>query len=147
MLLNLFHWIIMRWACEKELADLGKGMQSSFPNYPPLHAVKYHQLLSGDPRETLISVTHVKVFGICKISKGLSELIRTSWHTLICHLSQELFQNRCPCEVFHCIMILVSFSLLLQFQFDLKILLSDVCYKAVVDELAVSLLVVRFSYL
>lgn len=31
-------------------------MQSSFPNYPLLHVVKFHQLLSGDPGETLISV-------------------------------------------------------------------------------------------
>lgn len=32
-------------------------MQSSFPIYALLHAVKFHQLLLGDPRETLISVT------------------------------------------------------------------------------------------
>lgn len=34
-------------------------MQSSFLSYPHLHAVKFHQLLSGDPKETVISDTPV----------------------------------------------------------------------------------------
>lgn len=33
----------------------GKGMKRSFPSFPLLHAVKFHQLISGDPKETVMS--------------------------------------------------------------------------------------------
>lgn len=89
----------------------------------------------------------VKRFGI-QNSRGLSELISSSWHSLICQLSQESLWNRCLCEGFHCIMILVSFRLSLHFQFDLKILLLMWAIKhSVVGEVVLSSLIARFSYL